>query len=210
MKKAILLLGLICVISCKDEVRDKIETKNKMVSKMSTLKLDIGLPESYGDTLSLISFMDTDAIDYDKRFLTTDYKNKLDSLYAVIDEELNIIGFEDHFIKDARSGLSQLRQSYAVDQKASALMWDASYGINYRENRLDPEAFKRIEQMIYKRRYEELLLYNYHLRKNLTRSWQDPNTFLFRKRLKDIMPKKVMDSLYPKHVSPIDNSKFVK
>lgn len=53
--------------------------------------------------------------------------------------------------------------------------------------------------MIYKRRYEELLIYNYHLRLNLTRSWEEPHTFRYRKRLKDLMPKKFLDSMYPSH-----------
>ncbi|XDZ54599.1 hypothetical protein FlaCF_1647 [Flavobacterium tructae] len=75
-------------------------------------------------------------------------------------------------------------------------MWGASYGSNYREYRIDKNAFIRIEQMIYKRRYEELLIYNFNLRANLTR-WREelPGR---QKRLKDVMPKKVMDSIYPK------------
>lgn len=185
-----------CFISCKKEMKS--ESKNNDDQKMIDLKADIGLPKSYTDTLSLISFISSKKIDYDKKFLKIDYKEKLDSLYELMNEELNIIGFEDHFIEDAREGVEQLKQSCIADQKAASLMWSASYGINYRGYRIDENAFKRIEQMIYKRRYEELLIYNFHLRSNLTRWWEDPNTFLYRKRLKDVMPKKVMDSLYPK------------
>ncbi len=171
----------------------------KSIDKISELKKDIGLPESFTDTLSLISLISSDEIDYDKKFLKVDYKNKIDSLFRVMDEELNIIGFENHFKDDARSGINQLKESYVLDQSASEFMWSASYGVNYREYRIDDKAFLRIEQMIYKRRYEELLIYNFHLRANLTRWWEDPNTFLYRKRLKDVMPKKVMDSMYPSH-----------
>jgi len=115
-----------------------------------------------------------------------------------MDEELNIIGFEDHFIEDGRKSLDELKQSYILDQTVAEFIWGASYGPNYRAYRIDENAFKRIQQMIYKRRYEELLIYNFHLRSNLTRWWEDPNTFRYRKRLKDVMPKKVMDSMYPK------------
>lgn len=64
-------------------------------------------------------------------------KKKLDSLYEVMDQKLNIIGFEDHFKDDARSGLNLLKQSYVLDQSASELMCSASYGVNYRAYRID-------------------------------------------------------------------------
>lgn len=115
-----------------------------------------------------------------------------------MDEELNIIGFEDHFIEDGRTSLDELKESCINDQKAAYSMWSTSYGTNYRQYRNDENAFKRIEQMIYKRRYEELLIYNYHLRSNLTRWWESPNTFHYRKRLEDLAPKKFLDSMYPK------------
>lgn len=156
------------------------------------------MPESYTDTLSLISYDFGDYKNKDKKFLKIDYKKKLDSIYDLMDEELNIIGFEDHFIEDGRKSLDELKQSYILDQTVAEFIWGASYGPNYRAYRIDENAFKRIQQMIYKRRYEELLIYNFHLRSNLTRWWEDPNTFRYRKRLKDVMPKKVMDSMYPK------------
>ncbi|TPG43808.1 hypothetical protein [Flavobacterium pectinovorum] len=85
-----------------------------------------------------------------------------------------------------------------VDQSAAEFIWGASYGINYKEYRNDKNAFIRIEQMIYKRRYEELLIYNFHLRSSLTRSIVNPYTISYRKRLKYVMSKKVMDSMYPR------------
>ncbi|CAA9199991.1 hypothetical protein [Flavobacterium collinsii] len=197
MKNLYLILLLLFFISCKKDIKKERSTKGDL-NNLTELKLDIGLPKPYNDSLSLLSFMSSDSINYDKKILKIDYKKKLDSLYELMDEELNIIGFEDHFIEDARSGLDQLKKSYILDQSAAEFMWGASYGTNYRAYRIDENAFKRIEQMIYKRRYEELLIFNYHLRTNLTRWWEDPNTFLYRKRLKDVMPKKVMDSMYPK------------
>lgn len=189
-----MILMVCCFTACKKENK-----KNKSIDKMIELKKDVGLPTSYADTLSLISLISSEEFDYDKEFLKIDYKKKLDSLYEVMDQELNIIGFENHFKDDARSGLNQLKESYVLDQSASEFMWSASYGVNYRGYRIDENAFKRIEQMIYKRRYEELLIYNYHLRLNLTRSWEEPHTFRYRKRLKDLMPKKFLDSMYPSH-----------
>ncbi len=41
--------------------------------QFNDLKADIGLPESYSDTLSLISYHFDDA-DNDKKFFKTDYK----------------------------------------------------------------------------------------------------------------------------------------
>jgi|GEM_PF-2051762 len=199
MKLVYIVLIIFCLVSCREKSEDvfKIQSKDKK-DALNELKADIGLPQSYTDTLSLISYH-FDDIDNDKKFLKIDYKKKLDSLYEVMDEELNIIDFEDHFKEDARKGLKQLKESYLVDQGAAEFMWGASYGINYREYRNDKNAFKRIEQMIYKRRYEELLIYNYHLRTNLTRWMVNPYTDSYRKRLKDIMPKKVLDSMYPSH-----------
>ncbi len=194
MKFLCMILMVCCFTACKKENK-----KNKSIDKMIELKKDVGLPTSYADTLSLISLISSEEFDYDKEFLKIDYKKKLDSLYEVMDQELNIIGFENHFKDDARSGLNQLKESYVLDQSASEFMWSASYGVNYRGYRIDENAFKRIEQMIYKRRYEELLIYNYHLRLNLTRSWEEPHTFRYRKRLKDLMPKKFLDSMYPSH-----------
>lgn len=119
-----------------------------------------------------------------------------------MDEELNIIGFENHFKEDARTGLKRLKESYEIDQSAAEFMWSASYGPNYRVYRADRNAFMRIEQMIYKRRYEELLIYNFYLRSNLTRWIVNPYTDSYRKRLKDVIPKKVMD----RYVSKKKNS----
>lgn len=196
MKIRYIILIICCFTAC--QKKDK-NLKIEQIDRWDELKKDIGLPKSYSDTLSLISLKSSEDIDYDKKFLKTDYKKKIDSLYEVMDEELNIIGFEDHFKDDAREGLNQLKQSYILDQSASEFMWSASYGTNYREYRIDPNAFKRIEQMIYKRRYEELLIYNYHLRINLTRSMVNPYTESYRKRLKDVMPRKFLDSMYPSH-----------
>lgn len=195
IKLIYLFLAIFCITAFKNKDRKQ---DVKSIDKLAELKKDVGLPPSFTDTLSLISLISSDEFDYDKKFLKIDYKEKMDSLYKVMDEELNIIGFEDHFKDDARSGLNQLKQSYILDQSAAEFMWSASYGTNYREYRLDKNAFKRIEQMIYKRRYEELLIYNYHLRINLTRSIVNPYTESYRKRLKDVMPKKVLDSMYPK------------
>lgn len=193
-----MILVLCCVVCCKEKSKEKIKLESKNTKdKFSELKADIGLPESYTDTLSLISYHFSD-VNNDKKYLKIDYKKKLDSLYEVMDEELNIIDFEDHFKEDARECLKELKESCAIDQKAANCMWNTSYGINYREYRNDKNAFKRIEQMIYKRRYEELLIYNFHLRINLTRWIVNPYTESYRKRLKDVMPKKVMDSMYPK------------
>lgn len=207
MKLVYMILVLCCIVSCKDKSKEKFKIEAKETKdEFGELKADIGLPQSYNDTLSLISYH-FDDVDNDKKFLKIDYKKKLDSLYEVIDEELNIIDFEDHFKEDARKGLKQLKESYVVDQSAAEFIWGASYGINYREYRNDKNAFKRIEQMIYKRRYEELLIYNFHLRINLTRWIVNPYTISYRKRLKDVMPKKVMDSMYPKRKV---NMNFVK
>lgn len=194
MKFRSIIFIICCIVSCK---KDDKKIIIKPIDKFAELKKDIGLPQSYTDTLSLISFS-FDEVNYDNRFLKIDYKKKLDSLYDVMDEELNIIDFENHFKEDARLGLSKLKQSYVMDQNASEFMWGASYGINYREYKGDKNAFKRIEQMIYKRRYEELLIYNYHLRINLTRWLVNPYTESYRKRLKDVIPKRVLDSMYPK------------
>lgn len=205
MKLIYMFLILCCIISCKEKSKEKInfESKDKK-DELSDLKANVGLPESYTDTLSLISYDFGDYIYNDKKFLKIDYKMKLDSLYEVMDEELNIIDFEDHFKEDARKGLKQLKESYLLDQSAAEFMWSASYGINYREYWNDKNAFIRIEQMIYKRRYEELLIYNFHLRSNLTRWIEGPSTISYRKRLKDVMPKKVMDSMYPKRSKKIN------
>lgn len=199
MKLIYIILILCCIVSCKEKSKEKIKLESKNTKdEFSELKKDIGLPESYTDTLSLISYHFND-VNNDKKFLKIDYKMKIDSLYEVMDEELNIIDFEDHFKEDARKGLKQLKESYASDQSAAEFMWGASYGPNYREYRQDENAFRRIKQMIYKRRYEELLIYNYHLRINLTRWIVSPYTDSYRKRLKDVMPKKVLDSMYPAH-----------
>lgn len=199
MKLIYIILIFCCIVSCKEESKEKINLESKKTKdEFSELKADIGLPESYTDTLSLISYDFGDYKNKDKKFLKIDYKKKLDSIYDLMDEELNIIGFEDHFIEDGRKSLDELKQSYILDQTVAEFIWGASYGPNYRAYRIDENAFKRIQQMIYKRRYEELLIYNFHLRSNLTRWWEDPNTFRYRKRLKDVMPKKVMDSMYPK------------
>lgn len=196
MKLVYMFLVLFVMFSCKEKTKEVVQVKTKSEkNELSELKADIGLPQSYADTLSLISY-DFDDVDNDKKFLKIDYKKKLDSLYGVMDEELNIIDFEDHFKSDTREYLDYLKKSYANDVERAVDMWNVSYGINYREYRIDENAFKRIEQMIYKRRYEELLIYNFHLRVNLTR-WWDPSTSWYRKRLKDVMPKKVMDSMYP-------------
>lgn len=196
MKLVYMFLVLFVMFSCKEKTKEVVQVKTKSKkNELSELKADIGLPQFYADTLSLISY-DFDDVDNDKKFLKIDYKKKLDSLYGVMDEELNIIDFEDHFKSDTRKYLDYLKKSYANDVERAVDMWNVSYGINYREYRIDENAFKRIEQMIYKRRYEELLIYNFHLRVNLTR-WLDPSTSWYRKRLKDVMPKKVMDSMYP-------------
>lgn len=198
MKLVYIIFVLCCVISCKQKSKEKFEVAEDSKDKFSELKADIGLPESYTDTLSLISYDFGDYENKDNKFLKIDYKKKLDSLYEVMDEELNIIGFEDHFTEDARKSLEELKGSCAIDQKAAYSMWSSSYGPNYREYRIDENAFIRIEQMIYKRRYEELLIYNFHLRSNFTRWIVSPYTISYRKRLKDVIPKKVMDSMYPK------------
>jgi len=199
MKVIYIIFILCCIISCKEKSQEKINFESKNTkNEFNDLKANIGLPESYTDTLSLLSYDFGDYINKDKKFLKIDYKTKLDSLYEIMDEELNIIGFEDHFTEDARESLEELKESCVIDQKAAYSMWSSSYGTNYREYRNDENAFKRIEQMIYKRRYEELLIYNFHLRSNLTRWIEGPSTISYRKRLKDVMPKKVMDSMYPK------------
>lgn len=196
--KLLYIVFICCFFSCKKKSEHVVKIRStEKNNSLNELKKDIGLPKSYVDTLSLISYH-FDDIDNDKKFLIVDYKKKLDSLYEVMDEELNIIGFEDHFTEDARKAFDHLKKNYIKDEKASSEMWNASYGINYRSYRNDKNAFKRIQQMIYKRRYEELLIYNFHLRSNLTRCWETPNTFLYRKRLKDVMPIKVLDSMYPK------------
>lgn len=195
MKYMYVILLIFCFISCKEE-KEKIKTKKNL--EMLELKKDIGLPVFYTDTLSLIAFLRSDSINYDKVFFKIDYKKKLDSLYGVMDEELNIINFDSNFKKDAREALNKLKQSFIEDEKASLIMWSASYGVGYNDYRIDPYAFKRIEQMVSKRRYEELLIYNYHLRYNLTRTGEP--SLLYRKRLKDVMPKKVLDSMYPKKI----------
>lgn len=196
--KLIYLILICCFFSCQQKLEDtpKIQSYDKK-NRLNELKEDIGLPKTYTDTLSLISYH-FDDIDNDKKFLRIDYKKKLDSLYEVMDEELNIIGFEDHFAEDARKGLNQLKESFINDEKTAIFMWNASYGANYREFENDKNALIRIRQMIYKRRYEELLIYNYHLRCNFTRWWETPNTFRYRKRLKDLAPKKFLDSMYAK------------
>jgi hypothetical protein len=194
MKILFIVLGLCFLAACKHDIENKRHVNIKK-DYLAETKLNIGLPKTYTDTLSLISYTQPDA-HYDTRFLKIDYKKKLDSLYEVIDEELNVIDFENHFKADARKSLDQLKQSYILDQKASYNMWNSCYGINYRSQRIDPNSFKRIEQMIYKRRYEELLIYNYSLRGNLTRLYESYDSY--RKRLKDVMPKKVLDSMYPK------------
>ncbi|WP_202701856.1 hypothetical protein [Flavobacterium sp. UGB4466] len=198
MKVGYIILVLCCMVSCKEKFKIETKIEEDKKDEFSELKADIGLPESYADTLSLLSYMPpNDSIDYDKKFLKVDYKEKLDSLYEVIDEELNIIGFESHFINDTRGVLIQLKQNDRTDINTANRMWSVSYGTNYREYRNDKNAFKRIEQMIYKRRYEELLIYNFHLRSNLTRWIVGPYTISYRKRLKDVMPKKALDSMYP-------------
>jgi len=199
MKSIWIALIVCCITGCKEKPKEKHEIISKQDDGISVLKADIGLPKSYNDTLSLISYIKSDKINYDEKFLKIDYKKKLDSLYELMDEELNIIDFENHFIEDARSAVKLLQQSCIADQKAAELMWSASYGINYRAYGNDKNAFVRIKQMIYKRRYEELLIYNFHLRSNLTRSWESPNTSRYKKRLKDLMPKKFLDSMYPSH-----------
>lgn len=198
MKIIWIVLIVCCITGCKEKPEEKNEIISKQDDGLSILKADIGLPKSYNDTLSLISYMKSDKINYDEKFLKTDYKKKLDSLYELMDEELNIIDFDYHYREDARKAFNQLKTSFINDEKASYDMWNASYGINYKSINFDKNAFVRIEQMIYKRRYEELLIYNFHLRSNLTRWHEDPHTFLYRKRLQEVMPKKVMDSMYPK------------
>jgi len=196
MKKLIIIFALSCLISCKEKITNRIQVETKKSeSRFDKLKEEIGLSKSYSDTLSLISYGFDDQ-DNDKKYLKVDYKKKLDSLYELMDEELNIIDFEDHFKADARTALNKFKKSCVQDQEAAYSMWNTSYGINYREYRIDENAFTRIEQMIYKRRYEELLIYNFHLRANFTR-WREelPGR---QKRLKDVMPKKIMDSIYPR------------
>jgi hypothetical protein len=197
MKKLIIIFALCCFISCQEKKKHVVQMKTKDEKGFNSLKDKIGLSKSYSDTLSLISY-DFDDEENDKKYLKVDYEKKIDSLYNLMDEELNIIGFEDHFTADARTGLDKLKQSYIQDLEAANWMWGASYGPNYRAYRIDENAFKRIEQMIYKRRYEELLIYNYHLRSNFTRWWEDPHTFRYKKRLEDLVPKKFLDSMYPK------------
>ena len=175
MKVVYIILVLCCIISCKEKSKEKINLESKnMKDQFTDLKADIGLSESYTDTLSLISYDFGDYVNKDKKFLKIDYKKKLDSLYEVMDEELNIIGFEDHFTDDARKSLEELKRSYVIDQKAANSIWSSSYGTSYREYRIDDNAFIRIEQMIYKRRYEELLIYNFHLSNGTLECFIDP------------------------------------
>lgn len=197
MKNLYIILVFYCFISCQKEVQKKTEEKEKL-EPITEVKLNVGLPKSYTDTLSILSFLSSDRKDFDKKYLKIDYKRKLDSLYDVIDEELNIIDCQGQLKEDVKSAFNQLKQSYVIDEKASYDMWNASYGENYREYRTDENAFKRIKQMIYKRRYEELLIFNFHLRSNITR-WREPHDF-YRKTIETVYPRKILDSIYPKKI----------
>lgn len=71
MKLFYIILILCCVFSCKE--KSKNESKNTK-DEFSELKANIGLPESYNDTLSLISYDFGEYINKDKKFLKIDYK----------------------------------------------------------------------------------------------------------------------------------------
>ncbi|XDZ54598.1 hypothetical protein FlaCF_1646 [Flavobacterium tructae] len=62
-------------ISCKEKSKEKLKIESKDAKdEFSELKADIGLSESYTDTLSLISYDFGDYANKDKKFLVIDYK----------------------------------------------------------------------------------------------------------------------------------------
>lgn len=165
MKNTIYLLFLLlAVISC-----NKTKTKEEY--------LFFGFPKSFSDTLAIYGSHTTflNSKKCDSLVLKIDYKQKQDSLYKVIDNELDWCDADTMFVNPARKFLIKQKKLHNDEIK---LIEDSYYHLGGRDFALfvekqDPNYEERMRQTILRRQYEQLLLFNFTIRTNITRSLED-------------------------------------
>lgn len=173
---------LVLVIGCQDkkDLKEVSKKDSKQVSKKIKEFEDYnyyGFPKLFSDTLAIYG-SHTTFLDYkkcDSLVLKIDYKQKQDSLYKVIDDELDWCETDTMWVNPARRFLVRQKEIYNDEIK---LIKDSYYHLGGRDfalsvEKLDPNYEERMRQTILRRQYEQILLFNFTIRTNITRSLED-------------------------------------
>ena len=158
---------LVLIISCQDKknLKEVFKKNSKQVPKKIKEFEDYnyyGFLKLFSDTLAIYG-SHTTFLDYkkcDSLVLKIDYKQKQDSLYKVIDDELDWCDADTMFVNPARNFMIRQKKLYNDEIK---LIEDSYYHLGGKDfalsvEKLDPNYEERMKQTILRRQYEQLLL----------------------------------------------------